>query len=499
MSHSSALLSSCAIGSAELLSALSELLLRLQGDTVVLLRPLARDFDPQRDDVDLLLTEPQRTAFLASAFEASAAGKFHIRIRQGTADKIQMVLWNLECTSSLTIDFWSAFSQLPGHRGTMIRADRLLKTLAPEEPCRQSPAEPSEVTLPGTSRLPADIDFCLLVLHLASKKKKLTNPVVRERLLLAFNRLRTLTLIEAASRPCLSDADTLLQAARPILNSRSIPGELVRMAEVYLLKRISPSSADSRDAALVSRGNRNLLTGVRRWWMQRVPCLAIVGSDGAGKSSVCMRLTGSVPAGRTKCAAKKLYRRSLLYQILSGVVKRVSGANRGQFDDQVAPWITLRASMSLWLRIALRASERAVGQMTARRTATPGLPTLFAPSGREALVLDRSVSSFLIRDRKTETPQLHWSARWLERWIPPVTTVLLTVPFGQLVERRQEMTCHGHQRYQRLLFQQALRQQPSDVIIIANAKTASDAAELIQLIHCGNVPATASTPRETAA
>ena len=119
---------------------------------------------------------------------------------------------------------------------------------------------------------------------------------------------------------------------------------------------------------------------------------------------------------------------------------------------------------------------------------------------RDALLLDRSIASFLILGRKSDDPQFHGAAPLLERAIPPVTTVLLTVPFTQLAERRQEMSRRGHYRYQSLLFQQALRQRPADVIVIASTQTADDAKALIRIFDCNShVPEYGSHFKEAAA
>ena len=94
-------------------------------------------------------------------------------------------------------------------------------------------------------------------------------------------------------------------------------------------------------------------------------------------------------------------------------------------------------------------------------------------------ILDRSIDSFLIIDRKSDTPHLTRFATWIERLIPPATRVLLTLPHADLTGRKQEMSAPGHDIYQRLLFEQALRQQPADLILLANLPSAQAAAAAI--------------------
>jgi len=496
MSFASALQLTRPNRSADLLTLLNDFLLRVSEGPVVLLRPLPNDFDSRRDDVDLLLTAPQRSKLLSAVFEASVAGQLHMRVRQACDEKAELVLWNPDCTSSLTVDLWSAFNQLPHHRRKVIRADHLLSSISPDSQLSGSP-------LNATIQMPADLDLCLFVLHLASKQKPLASPVVRQRLLVAFDRLRRLSLEETDSALCLSDVSHLLTSFEPLLCSVRIPPHLVRDAETYLLKRVRASSDKLYGPIPESRGRRGLLTKTRRWLMTRVPCLAIVGSDGAGKSSVCETLAKSQASNFEPCVGKKLYRRSLLYQLLSGLAKRIGGIERGDFDDQKAGWITLRASFSLWFHFAVRPAK-GIGLLRGEAGAfgwavNDAFSTHPRPSCRRTLLLDRSVASFLIVDRKTQNPQRHRSASWLERLLPPVTTVLLAVPFSLLSQRKQEMSHEGHERYQWLLFQQAMRQKPVDVIVVANTRSVDDAARVIRMIRGECHESAVSVPVEEAA
>jgi thymidylate kinase len=489
--------------SADLLTLLNDFLLRVTDGPMVLLRPLPMDFDFRRDDVDLLLTELQRTELLQTIFNATAAGQLHMRVRQASEEKVQICLWNLSCTSSLTVDLWSAFTQLPNHPRRVIRADCLLTIAVAETAGLRLGRMSLDSPLSATIRMPADIDLCLLILHLVSKKKQLTSPVVRHRLLLAFDRLRRVSLDETDSLPFLSEISLLLNSAEPLLDSVSIPSQLVRDVEAHLLKRIQSFSDETCEPIPKHRGRRVYPAKTRRWLMKRVPCLAVVGSDGAGKSSVCRSLAESSQIDFEPCVGKKLYRRSLMYQLLSGLAKRIVGIGRGDFDDLMAGWIALRASLSLWNHFVYRP---AVGTDFASqeagafgRAADEAFPLHQKPHCRTTLLLDRSVASFLIVDRKTSDPQLLRSATWLERLIPPVTTLLLVVPFRQLAKRKQEMSSQGHERYQQLLFEQAMRQKPVDVIVVANTQSVGDAARVIRRICSESYEPAGTGPTEEAA
>ena len=85
----------------------------------------------------------------------------------------------------------------------------------------------------------------------------------------------------------------------------------------------------------------------------------------------------------------------------------------------------------------------------------------------------------MITERKSDTPTLTRAATWIESFVPPVTSVLLTLPHSELTRRKQEMSAPGHTMYQRMLFEQALRQQPTDLLLLANLPSAQAAATAI--------------------
>ena len=127
MTSASALRPPLAHRSATLLSLLNSLLLRVEGSTIALLRPLPKNFDAERDDVDLLISLEHRSRLLEIAFEATATENFHFRVLQTCSEKAQLTLWDERCGNSLKIDLWSSFSQLPNHRRKAIPAEHLLQ------------------------------------------------------------------------------------------------------------------------------------------------------------------------------------------------------------------------------------------------------------------------------------------------------------------------------------------------------------------------------------
>ena len=483
---------SCSDPASCLFAALNELLRAVDG-RVVLLRPLTECFDGQRDDIDLLLTESQREQLLRAAFEHCMRGRIHCRIQTSTRTKVQLILWTIDCAQQLKVDLWSSFDQLTHQRRICIPAERLLNTLtaavhdaqirtsygahAADMKQNESPPGHAYEKIPALRQLPPDIDLCLLLQHLATKRRILTTTAVQERIGRACERLAS-WLPEPAT---LQVPDELQTALRHV--AHHLPGAIVItpksivLSEEYLLQRLA-CVRDNRGLPVLERRRwRGLMTGLRKSVLRHRPTVALIGSDGAGKSSVVSALALQNPQ-TTTAVAKKLYRRSLTYQFISALMKRLRGTERDMFDDRTAPLITLRALVALWINI-----------FSSLNPWTKTTPSVAVENERltdhgpnelpRTTILDRSIASFLITERKSDIPLLARGARWIEALIPPVTSVLLTLPYSELTLRKQEMSAPGHDTYQRMLFEQALRQQPTDLVVLANLPSVQAAATAI--------------------
>ena len=470
-------------------------LLRAVDGRVAILRSLPRSFDCEQDDIDLLLTASQRLQLMQAAFAQCIRGRIHCRIQQSCAAKAQMILWTIDCSQMLIIDLWSGFDQLPRHRQHWIPANRLLQTLSiadsetrSEPACHKYPAarytdaiKPGlgDAEIPALRQLPPDISLCLLIQHLASKRKKLTTTARRERIAFACDRLKTWSPAPELQNSQLS---ALRDIAERLPMAIIIAPKCIEFSEDYLLQRLASSPHNRGLPLLERRLRRGLITELRKAILQHRPVLALIGSDGAGKSSVISALANQQPDA-TRAVAKKYYRRSLAYQLASGLMKRLCGQDRGTFDDCVSPLITLRAAAGLWTQMCLRFSawSRAFRSGTVGRNPVGDRMRIT----NRTILLDRSVAGFLITDRKSDVPRLSRSAPWIESVIPPVTSLLLTLPYHRLTARKQEMSLPGHVTYQHLLFEQALRQRPVDLIMTASLASAETTAAAVSAMLQG--------------
>jgi len=468
-----------------LFAALNDLLRAVDG-RVALLRPLTACFDSHRDDIDLLLTESQRQQLLRAMFAQCMRGQIHCRIHQCSPAKTQLVLWTINCTHKLMIDLWTSFDQLPRRRHSCIPADRLLSTLTAAVPEVHIHA-PERI--PALRQLPPDIDLCLLIQHLGTKRRKVTTTAVLERIARACERLASWSPEQASQHDALA---ALRAVADQLPRAMIITPKFIALSDDYLLRRLKSVPGNRGLPVLDARRRRGRTTELRTTILKHRPTLAVIGSDGAGKSSVVSALAIQQP-NSTSVVAKKFYRCALTYQFISGLMKRFRGTDRGMFDDRTAPVITLRAAVALWIRMCLpfdlRSKSRPSVAVEINLVTERKLNQL-----PHTTILDRSIASFLISDRKSDTPLLARGAKWIESMIPPATSVLLTLPHSELTSRKQEMSAPGHEIYQRMLFEQALRQQPADLILLASLPTAEAAAAAIcELLQNDNQSAESST------
>lgn len=442
-----------------LLSPLRELLACLPDRSVILLRPLPTGFRSDTDDVDLLLPPMDCDRLLWTAFRFATAGRLHFHVRRQREEKTQLILRDPTGQEQLIVDLWTSVTQLgPWRSRAAISAETLRSSVDPE-PVADTFALPASVR-----RLPPDIEFCLYLLHLARKRRSLSAPRVPERLRDMTGRLAEDD--RATSRE-------LAACAVELRGKAQVPSRLwlraLQILELRLSESMRSSSPRSGSAAAAAAPTvfhrRPLHPGyrasavVRRWLGQRIRCFTVSGSDGIGKTTLIRRLADISPRADAR-VAKKLYRRSLLYQLAGGLIRRVCGWHRDRLDDRFAALITLRAAVALWGILIVR-----------------GL--LARPPGGRTLLLDRSVRDFLIQNRKTDSPRWIGGARRWERLVPPTTTVLLAASWQQLQQRRVEMTAVGFDRCQGLLFEQACRSLSFDVAVFSTAASEDDTARVV--------------------
>lgn len=437
-----------------------------------LLRPVSLTFDPCRDDVDLLMTPESCNVLRQMAFDRACEGHLHFRIRQDRPEKVRLTIWTLDGSEFVEADVWTAVTQLgPWRNRGALDAGQLLQFVDPNTLQEASPRDterseddatrtdnrPTGLNSPADPlpRLRPDIELCVYILHLAAKKRCLRSERVQERLRDMRERL--------LQRPDFR-FHWLQRIAMELLNATEMTGA----HWVPALEHLHQSEAARTGCGVrpMTRSRRQqVAAAARRWMMRHSPCIAIRGCDGVGKSALVGALQ-KTSSDISAVVAKKLYRRSLLYQLTGGLARRVAGLSRCAFDDRLGRVLTVRATAALWLKRLLSS-----------------LPLV----RRRVLVLDRCVRDFLIRDRKTDQPVLLAGAWWMEKLVPPATTVLLVLDWDNVCRRRPEMTREGFRRYQQMLFDQSRTGLSTDVLVFANVL--SPGSGVHALCRCLGLPA----------
>jgi hypothetical protein len=167
-----------------------------------------------------------------------------------------------------------------------------------------------------------------------------------------------------------------------------------------------------------------------------------MGCDGSGKTSIIKRVRDAEPKKFKSYIGKRLYRNSILYKIAVALIRPLLFQGREKFDDTLAPFNYLRAAAAL--------------------------PLLNMASGSRVTLVDRALIDFLIVDRKSDNPRLHWASGLARLFGQRIPIVHLLVPQGLLSQRKREMTETGHTKYDRILFDHLSLRAPTTYVLFHN-------------------------------
>lgn len=475
----------------DLLALLNEWIGKNRSGSAILLRAL-----PEREvlrsrnqDVDLLVTSEQASELLRLAYEDVQNGCCHVQIESRHRSKIQLILWATDTSERLSIDLWLEWNQ------TLSR--RVISASALQE-ITESSTKDSDVVLPNVSKLPDETELALLVLHIVTKKRGVISAINRRRLFQLIQRLETGDWNLLDLQNLVTSVRNDLAKSKGWCEPSVVSGQTGWIAEALLRSRLKHGSRSN--PPLLSRASNSVKNGLmsairflgraaRRILSQsQCPTLAFIGSDGCGKTSLTA-LVCAAHSGKWKTVVgRKLYRRSLLYSVLSSVTRSVFKIPRSDFDDRLAAILSFRAMMVCWVMLFWLRIRNVVA------------------CSKQGLVLDRSPESMLVTGRRLGEPAAAWGSRFVEFFAPPLRQVLLLVPFEVLSNRKQELSASAHEQYQRLLFEQMIRQPVVSTLLLSNSGSPLSALESLEEIfelsttpeHITGVepsqPATLNTP-----
>lgn len=376
------------------------------------------------DDVDLLGTRGSVEELTLAAFGWARAGECHFRVVSRDRYKTCLSLISIDGIHRLDLDLWIELWQIDNRTRCLRYQD-----------CEPHLADSASAIL----RFPPPVEAAVYVHHLVSKKKDVTGESARKRL-------------EYYIAECsLNEEQDLADALDEIRKGGKIePQDLA-----YFDALIAPMRKDPGNRFLTkitSKITTSCLSGPRR-----ISLISLIGCDGAGKTTLAHRLKEDDPSIRGVLTGKHLYRKSWLYKLSVIFIRPLLFQSREKYDETLAPLVYLRACLGLQIKLWKHR--------------------------RNLRLIDRSISDFLMVDRKSDVPRwsrFHWLSDIFGRRIPVIHCVL---PYARVIERKQEVTEAGHEAYDMGMFLDLSRRVPTDYVVFNNSggldESAAAAAAII--------------------
>ena len=370
------------------------------------------------DDVDLLCNRENIYRLFDKAFDWVKEGLCHIRITSRRMEKIQLTLISIDGRHRAVFDLWIHLWQI-NHGRNLLRLDICLPLLKDAV---------------GIARLPVDIEACLYIHHLVSKKKDLSKHKTKERLV----NYQARCITEKHAR-IVALIDTIIAsgiiAPKVSASALSHIEELIHSKKLWLL----------RLRRVVSK-IRAVLIGPPR----RSGLASIMGCDGVGKTTLIRELPSHLDKNVKTITGKHLYRKSILFKLAVIFIRPLLFQSRERFDESLAPLVYIRAAIGLRLKSLLNRSR--------------------------FCLVDRSIVDFLVLDRKTDNPRFSRFRRLTTVLGFRILNVHCMVDWNTVVQRKQEVTETGYAVYNMKMFRHFSRQTPTDYLLFNNDGGIEDSA-----------------------
>ena len=388
------------------------LFVQLRGD------PVTPEQVIDNDDVDLLCNRENVHRLFDKVFDWVKEGLCHIRITSRRMEKIQLTLISIDGRHRAVFDLWIHLWQI-NHGRNLLRFDICLPLLKDAV---------------GIARLPVDIEACLYIHHLVSKKKDLSKHKTKERLV--NYQARCITEKHARIAALI---DTIIAsgiiAPKVSASALSHIEELIHSKKLWLL----------RLRRVVSK-IRAVLIGPPR----RSGLASIMGCDGVGKTTLIRELPSHLDKKVKTITGKHLYRKSILFKLAVIFIRPLLFQSRERFDESLAPLVYIRAAIGLRLKSLLNRSR--------------------------FCLVDRSIVDFLVLDRKTDNPRFSRFRRLTTVLGFRILNVHCMVDWNTVVQRKQEVTETGYAVYNMKMFRHFSRQTPTDYLLFNNDGGIEDSA-----------------------
>ncbi len=352
-------------------------------------------------------------ALLSQAYQWVQNGDCHIRVVSRRPDKVEFILFSHDGQHCVEFDLWVNLWQLDYGKQRLTFAD-----------C----ADCLSVSDRSVNRLPSDLEACIYVQHLLTKRKNVNVEKVQHRLRGYVDQCRQAGFTSLAN---------LLQ---DIFHQRVVTNEhhlqtwirlksSLNLPQIHLARgRLNKIKIKFREARLAAPRQTRLIS--------------IMGCDGAGKTTLAHALKEHVPEVTHVFTGKHLYRKSLIYKAAVIFIRPFLLQSRENFDETLAPLVYLRACLGLRIR-----------QWKQKYGLT---------------LIDRSIVDFIYLNRKTDFPTFSRCKILAGVFGKRIPTIHCVVSYDTVIKRKLEMSAAGHQKYNSDMFHYLSRRTPTDYLAFNN-------------------------------
>ncbi|MEB8432547.1 hypothetical protein OO007_09950 [Cocleimonas sp. KMM 6892] len=382
------------------------------------------DTEFNQGDIDLLTSNESVELLLNAVYKWIRERKCHARVMSRKNRKVQLILYSTDGEDCVIFDLWLELWQFDNKRSCLTYLGAKDATETPQS---------------AIARFPANLEACIYIQHLICKKRSIDNQ-------------STISRLNEYSQNCDKEIADIISE---ILNSQAISQTVEELMLKYINQRCqlqTPSTFTHTAKRLGSVIKESWLAAPRQTRM-----ISIMGSDGAGKTTLANHLLESVDNVSRVFTGKHLYRKSYIHKLMVILIRPLLFQSRETFDEKLAPWVYLRASLGIRIKY-------------------------WRQKNKGLMLVDRTIMDFLYLDRKTDTPRFS-RFRFLSNVFGKRIPIIHCIVNPQNIsDRKPEMTEQGILHYNQDMFNCHSLRSPTDYLAFNNDCSLEDSVEALTTI-----------------